>query len=392
MWMREYALSWSGAYFLFCFIQARVIQRKGETNRKVALAIVLQLVGKNGHVNFDKATKTRLVENLVAQLDSENVQSYLEYLAKTFYEQQTSSNASAQREWVVSQMLYLIQNNHIPKEQEWLVRVARFVMTHAFFDVKKDAPSKSFFTNLHVPNPPLSPETREVCQRRFQDVLHYFAIVSPPAKVKEMGVNALKSRKLHGLADDGKPWVYHVFKVLGELLNDKNVKVDEYFTKECKAKYNEADKLLTELNQKLEKIENPTNSVEFGFALLVSYVGLNLLSEPSESTDTMTDLVQCYGLLFGKAKRGTKKAKQADDTPKPIDVVVDILISFLTNESPALRDAATRVFRIIAPHVTEDTLNNILNVSDSRMDNGSQQILIRGSLDSHHRRRQRRSS
>ena len=49
-------------------------------------AIILQLTGVNGSKQFDKLTKTKTVETILASMKLEGIQSYVEYLFAQFNE------------------------------------------------------------------------------------------------------------------------------------------------------------------------------------------------------------------------------------------------------------------------------------------------------------------
>lgn len=45
-----------------------------------------QLLGENGSRNFDKVTRTKTVENIMGNLNTEGVQQYVEFLTKLVLE------------------------------------------------------------------------------------------------------------------------------------------------------------------------------------------------------------------------------------------------------------------------------------------------------------------
>lgn len=60
--------------------QARELQEITKSNPLVGFTLISQLVGKNGSQNFDKLTKTKTVEGIMANLDAAGVSAFSTYL------------------------------------------------------------------------------------------------------------------------------------------------------------------------------------------------------------------------------------------------------------------------------------------------------------------------
>lgn len=50
----------------------------------VGATIVLQLTGQNGSYQFDRITKTKTVENMLASMDEAGIKKYIDYLLSQF--------------------------------------------------------------------------------------------------------------------------------------------------------------------------------------------------------------------------------------------------------------------------------------------------------------------
>lgn len=59
---------------------AKALQGTVESNPKVGFTLLSQLVGKHGRPDFDKVTKTKLVETIMGNLSTEGVDEYVVYL------------------------------------------------------------------------------------------------------------------------------------------------------------------------------------------------------------------------------------------------------------------------------------------------------------------------
>lgn len=330
--------------------------------------MITQLLGKNGHQNFDRITRTKTVENLLTTMDTEGIKSYLEYLAETFVTIEEKS-AESSREWALNQMTLLVTNAKIPKEEQWVTDLVQFLMIHSFFDVKSADKTKSYLTGLHKPTPVLSEPTIKFCQDRFQTVLVALSKLPP------MQQASIKTKKLNGITNDGELWAYKVFSIYQTL--QKNKKLTTHIKpadKTIKAT-EKAVKFVSELRAKISKLDKAQvhDSVERGFEILFLNIILHTLINETEGVSVLAELTDCYEKTFAAPKKAAKKTKKVEEEQlDPIDVIVDILVSFLTNESPVLKNLAEQVFEIFSHKLTKQSLEMLLNIlasgEDSKQD------------------------
>lgn len=350
-----------------------MIQNVAEENKQVGFALITQLLGKNGHQNFDRITRTKTVENLLTTMDTEGIKSYLEYLAQTFVNCVDEKSSETSREWALQQMTLLVTNAKIPKEEEWVTQLVQFLMIHSFFDVKSADKTKSYLTGLHKPTPALSEATHKTCQGRFQAVLVALSKLPPLQKSKD----AIKTRKLNGITNDGELWAYKVFEIYQTL--HKNKKLVSHITSAAKTTKatEKAVKIVADLRAKIAKLDKAEvhDSVERGFEILFLNIVLHTLINETEGVSVLAELTDCYEKTFAAApKKTAKKSKKAaveeeeEEQLDPIDVIVDILVSFLTNESPVLKNLAEQVFEIFSHKLTKQSLEMLLNILASGED------------------------
>ncbi|KAI9274442.1 DNA polymerase phi-domain-containing protein [Phascolomyces articulosus] len=358
---------------------ANVIQDAAKENKEAGFALVTQLVGNQGRQDFDRLTRTRTVENILKTMDAEGIKSYLNYLAQIFIEQSDASQANGPRAWVLKQLTFLVKNNAIPKEEDWLLSVVQFLMVYAFFDIKKSSSKKSFFEGYRKPATPLSEATLDQCKESFQTVLMALEKMPPLAKVKELGVSSLRSRRLNGTMNDGELWVYRVYEAQQKLIKDKNLQARTVLSKESQASLKKAIELMESLRKKL-KADDKYDSVERGFELLFLHMILHFMIDEEETESVLAELFECYNKITSTPKKSSAKGKKGkkakateeedeDVEPEPIDVIVDILVSFMTNSSPMLKNLAEQVFEMFSHKVTKQTLGllfDLLKSSDSK--------------------------
>lgn len=300
-------------------------------------------------------------------MDTEGIKSYLEYLAETFVTIEEKS-AETSREWALNQMTLLVTNTKIPKEEQWVTDLVQFLMIHSFFDVKSADKSKSYLTGLHKPTPALSEATIKFCQERFQTVLVALSKLPPLQQA------SIKTKKLNGITNDGELWAYKVFSIYQTL--EKNKKLTTHIKpadKTIKAT-EKAVKFVTELRAKISKMDKAQvhDSVERGFEILFLNIILHTLINETEGVSVLAELTDCYEKTFTAPKKAKKAKKVEEEQLDPIDVIVDILVSFLTNESPVLKNLAEQVFEIFSHKLTKQSLEMLLTIlasgEDSKQD------------------------
>lgn len=139
------------------------IEKLCSKDSNIGFGLIAQLVGKYGNQKFDKAIRTKMIDTLLANMDAAGIKSYITFLTKCFlcpderlafntwlrsctsghpniislYSNTDPARAEGQRTWVVDQMVGLIRNSKIPKEEEWISLVLEFLFLHAFFEIVK---------------------------------------------------------------------------------------------------------------------------------------------------------------------------------------------------------------------------------------------------------------
>lgn len=121
---------------------ARVVNDVVKANPAAGFTLLSQLVGKHGRPDFDRVTKTKTVEGIMASLTADGVLDYVKYLeglvlGKDEGSSGDLSSADERRGWALDQLAALVRNNTIPKADEWLARVLDLLLVHGFFILRK---------------------------------------------------------------------------------------------------------------------------------------------------------------------------------------------------------------------------------------------------------------
>ncbi|KAI8074718.1 DNA polymerase phi-domain-containing protein [Gongronella butleri] len=347
---------------------ALVIEKVAVSNKQVGFALVSQLIGKHGQLRFDTVTRTKTVENILASMDNAGIQSYLSFLASLFVTQAIEGDDAGrqlrlQREWALQQMITLISNTKMPKDEAWIKQVIRFVLVHVLFDVQAVQPRKKAkkAVDNHDPLTQFSPlvlpdTTRDMCKAKLE------ALVLALSKLPPLDKMELKTSRWNGTTMDGTLWARIVFDTYQQLAAD-----DKHFSLIANENDDNDDSEYAKQQARAIKVAADTHEKQAGFEILLYHILLRGLLDKQEASTLLTDVLNCYDKLNAEKKK--KKAKKTangtaadDQEPVPIEVIVDIVLSFLTSESPILKGIAVHVFELFSPMMTKQALQNMINI------------------------------
>uniref|UniRef100_A0A1A8EWS6 MYB binding protein (P160) 1a n=1 Tax=Nothobranchius korthausae TaxID=1143690 RepID=A0A1A8EWS6_9TELE len=312
------------------------------------------------------------VWKVVQHLQPAAVQSYVEWLKGMFLQprmeelldvstrkqkgkqeggEQKDSAVFHLRRWIVSRLASIIDNNQVKKQEDLIMDVARFVFFHAFFGTQKA--SSDIAETSSKPSIPLDEQTRGVLVSSFFGLLMSLHHMPP----SDDGA-AVNQRRVLGVTADGTMWIYRLVQYAQRLLNHpKHVRRVHPFSSEQRRAW---DSML----ESVENLRKKGTTAESGaFQQLFLLVGMHLFKAPDELLDIMKDLQNCVDKAQEKK---TKKKKKKGETEEPewVEVMVDILLSLLSQQNRLIRQVCKTVFSSICPHVTAAALTAILDVLD----------------------------
>ncbi|CAO3601222.1 unnamed protein product [Absidia cylindrospora] len=375
---------------------AITIQQVAEGNKQVGFAVVSQLIGQYGHQQFDRITRTKTVENLLATMDADGIRHYLVYLARLFVNNQqqqqqgddqvSERTIELQREWAINQMLLLVTHPKTPKEESWINDVVKFVLVYTFFDVKPTSAKKSnkksskatqdddALTNFQAPTPVLTETSCTMLKSKFQALVLALSKLAP---IKKTETGHLKTRRWNGSTNDGRLWADVIYNHYQTLLKKPTLTLRAHADPEAMEALDEAKtatlKVIDGLKSRAATDDNDGDHMAYGFEILFYHVLLHSLMDQEEGAGLLGDLLNCYEKMdkqqsaaASKKKNNKKKnatpAETAAGEPEPIEVIVDILLSFLTSASPMLKGITEHVFELFSPLLTKQAMENLINI------------------------------
>ncbi|XP_020341248.1 myb-binding protein 1A-like protein isoform X1 [Oncorhynchus kisutch] len=278
------------------------------------------------------------------------------------------------RKWIIPRLTSIAENNQVKREEALVMDVARFVFFHAFFNAKKATPD--ILETEATLSVPLDEKTRAIIINSFFGLLQH--INHLPLLGNSPEVAARNQRHMQGVMADGSMWIFCLVRYADTLLNQpKYAQSTQPFSPEQRQAWDSMLASVWTLMKKSKKGQTPETSA---FQQLFLLVGIHLFKAPEDLVDLMQDLQNCMEKAqekkSKKKKAVTGSAAAGEEEPHWAEVVVDILLSLLSQPSRHIRHVCRTVFSNICPHVTARALTAILDVLDPDKDEEDSSIVV----------------
>lgn len=342
---------------------AETIQDVVKQQPHLGFVLVTQLIGKNGHQNFDSITKTKTVEQVLSSLDIDRVREYVKHLGDIICQgietedEDEVTEITNRRKWALDQLLFLVRTPTVPKDDELLVNILTFLAAHGYFTMQK--PLKKRFLLERLPTPAFTDSLKQVTRSRFLSSVSELA--------KQATSTGSTGKKTPGVAQDGQLWLAKAHNVLLQLEKDKSFKSIFDHDDEIAAKLADGVRCL----EKVRKFEAKSADVDVkdrtrAFQSLL----LSALLVSADAADGASDLVEplsaCADKLFPAAtaaasRKGKQTIEEADDEVTGIELLCDCLLSFLELSSAFLRTSASNAFEAFSQDMTKQSIGLLLS-------------------------------
>uniref|UniRef100_A0A8C7ZNZ7 MYB binding protein (P160) 1a n=1 Tax=Oryzias sinensis TaxID=183150 RepID=A0A8C7ZNZ7_9TELE len=276
-----------------------------DSDKQLAVVVAFSSLTNNGYPVVPSVWK------VVQHLQPAALQSYVAWLRSMFLQPQMTklldfstrkmeTPVSRLRKWLVARLCSIIDNHQVKKEETLIMDVARFVFFHAFFSTKKV--SQDIKETQETLSVSLDDKTRGALVNSF------FGLLTSLHRVPLCeGGSAASQKRVLGVTADGAMWIDHLAQYAHVLLNHpKHVQTSQPFT-----------------------------------------------PEQRQAWDGAVDLFEMLFILT---------AAEQEEEPEWVEVMVDILLSLLSQPSRHIRLVCRTVFSSICPHLNLAALNAILDV------------------------------
>ncbi|PKK70866.1 hypothetical protein RhiirC2_849581 [Rhizophagus irregularis] len=394
----------------------KVIEQVSDENHQKALVIVKQFLGQYYDQDFDK-TSANIVKRILSVVNNQTIEECILYLKSIFI--QPSENLSGdsdtteqQRQWIINYLYSLLKDSRINRQEGWLCLVLELFLIYGFYIAKdtfiNDKPknnkveissqnkklkkrdskrvrfedqqnaennsntdnSQEKITENILPKAIISENTQQCCRARFFHALGELSTFrSLQSDKTEKPV-----RTRGGFMSDDQSWAFYAVTLMNKFENDSQLEPLIVLSEEALRLKKAAVELLQKITKKLEGSKNEGSQKSNlyiqleGFHWLFSYAILTLYIEPEEAMNALEDLQVCFNKMFVQSKRSLKKKKtekteeNAEENHDPIDVIVDVLLSFLAKPSAFLHNMTEQAFKVFCGGITKSSLDLMLDL------------------------------
>ncbi|KAJ7098057.1 DNA polymerase phi-domain-containing protein [Mycena belliarum] len=335
---------------------------------ELGFALILQLTGVNGSQQFDKLTKSKTVESILASMDARGIKDYIQHLVIQINVDTQAESADFQvinsrRAWIIDQLSALIRNGAVPKDDDWIMTILDWLALNGLFVLKKKSEKSPFLGLNRIPSPQFSDALRQQCRDRLLSCL---ADLNGQARTLKLAQDL--AIKCPAIASDGEFWVSKVLNTI-ERLQEESKRVA--LLREDNENIKLLHKRTQDTIQKLRGVSEAHQEAAKGAELLLLGMLLQQYTEEQPYADAamLEDCLDASSRMFFPMKRGkTKKTVQEADAavPEPVDILVDTIIGFLEKSTAYMRTVGNQVFSLISSFVQESTIDLILTQLERR--------------------------
>ncbi|CAE6439768.1 unnamed protein product, partial [Rhizoctonia solani] len=332
---------------------ASEIVKAVERNPSVGFSLVTHLQGAHGSQQFDRITRTKTVETILASTDIEGVKKYTDSLVNQLREGAASdvdpSEQDSKRRYVFDQLTALMRNGSIPKDDEWINSILELFILHGFFTVTKKNKNSGINLLHYVTKPPLSDTLRSACRAKLFTILGDLS-----SQTKVVKGESGESTRVTSSATDGELWITKATNIVEALEQDSShVSPLAETEEEVAALRTRARKVLKAIRKKQEA----DNDASRGAELLISALLLETYYEEEDDIDALESCLDATEKLFSLSK---KSKTTEDDEHSPIDLLIDVIIGMLEKSSAFGKAVAIQAFSFLSGQVESSTIDLIL--------------------------------
>ncbi|KAJ2685950.1 DNA-directed DNA polymerase [Coemansia spiralis] len=344
-----------------------------EHNSKVGLAVLTHLLNQKSTIpaagGKQTSLRTMMAGRIVAKLDGEAIVGYVSYLQEIFLQPSrahgrdgvadpvaainvSDKSVERQRAWAIDQMIRVARFDQVSVSEDVSRSVVAFVVAQAAFQSGDDGSGSKAVMAV----PQLSATTRDYCAS---------AVVGVVGDV--------------GRAGQADAWATQaVAAVLDGAARRRCVVVLPGF-RESRPVLTDSLRTLRMLETKAKAWAGSPNAARArALAQLVGYVAVlaSFSGNPqsrAEYSEAMPELIECCEKMVAQLdappatpRKRTTRSSAAIDEPRPVEVLTDVLIGFLTRDSHALRKLCEHVFAPFADVATAAALDAIIGVLQAK--------------------------
>ncbi|ELU13715.1 hypothetical protein CAPTEDRAFT_220438 [Capitella teleta] len=305
---------------------------------------------------FDIQSKTNTLATWVGSLNEDQHETLIKMLKNVVLGKAVSGdsgenavyNKETRQKWAAASLCSLACQHDITQFTDRKLDLLQFLFVHGFFNVNASV------TGVAEKPKVMSPNLQSCLQDAFSKALLRLA------KVREMSISKDHIRTAYiNFLRNVVGFACKIFEA------GKGITLLTPFSKENK-------EVWSTVVEKVEAIHKKEDTVSHAFELLYLFQGLQLFFDTRSGKEVVQDLNDCYK----EATRARRKslAKPDVDGPTWVEVVLELLLQLLSHRRGIFRSVVKLIFEMLIPHVTEKSLQVILDVLSASSDDEEAQL------------------
>ena len=306
---------------------------KDHPEAQIPLLRALLSTSKGGNISFDKVTGGNVVHQLVSFASAKAVH----FLAGLYRDavlgksEGGQARTSQERIYAAHQLGKLVSHPAVQSDAEWKTEALNFLLAATTFNLG------------HKSVEPLD------------------AAPAPWTKSAQLQVREVFFRSLDLKAKNFST----ASKILKSVAEFANSKLVPHFEPLSGAMSPESRRAWKQMMKDVEAIDSGKKE-DSVFQLLYLHMGFQLLSDPATAQETLSELRACHE----RSRKKKQRQKKGEREPHWVEVVVDVLLSLLSQNKNFLRQLVSSVASLLSEHMTTGALRAIMEAVNPPQNEG----------------------
>ncbi|MCO5555795.1 hypothetical protein L7F22_009340 [Adiantum nelumboides] len=331
------------------------LQQAVKERPSIAYDVVLQLTGPNGHYRFDSVTNTKTVETILRSATRDDVRKFADRLISLACQEQSNGRRAS----ILDSLLILVRNTQIETDDACIENILTFFAAHGLFTMKKalEKVSSNKTSLLIVPvSDGFSSSVQSSCRSRFLSCLGDLHAASSSVQQDKTNVD----------------WISRGSEIVAALDKDS-----QHFTRLAKTQHDilgKVEKTLKSLRSASEKAQGSSKERLHSYSTLLLASSLYVqaaLQQEEEVKELIEPMIECANQLLTDKNKPTKK--NDEDTPGPMELLIDCLSNALQQPTAFLRSIATQAFDSFVDEMTQSSMRLLIEQLGFNQRNNSEE-------------------
>ncbi|KAI9026846.1 DNA polymerase phi-domain-containing protein [Hyaloraphidium curvatum] len=350
----------------------RAVLEATKERRHLAVPFATRLLSANP--SFDRKSRSKTAEALVAAMDPEGSAEFAGYLRRDFLRPPEGGlGTDAHRRWCADQMAALVRARRAALPREAAAATLRFLFACGLVETD-DLPAETaeeLLGDAEGPEPALSADSRAASRDRFLAAL---SELCTPQHTGGKGPAADPAEDA-GPAEERPAayWAREMCAFAADIEAREGVELLRPLSEAAAEARKRGTKLVKRIRERLAAGPGKAEASQLAaLEMLVLHMVLQLYFEPKEAQDLLGELEECFqkGLSDKAVPRKRKSAEMEDGadgaSPQSVEVIVDIVLSLLSRPSALLRNVAEQAFRAFSAGLTPAAVDLVLAVLEAK--------------------------